>query len=270
MLRFVAFLFTALAICDGFHAPSSHADSRHTLMMKLEYRNAKAADLEAISSLCSEAFDGPFQWHQAIAKQRSINEYKAQLSDRLTNMVNRDAKHAMVVAVDGSDGVVGFLEVGMLPSPLATDAVIATSDTTTTIAATAATDATAVTTVTDVTAATAFVDDSLPRDQASIWEQVLPLRREEVPFLGNVAVDPLYRRQGIGAKLVRVGMKVAEKWGDNELWVAVEARNAPAIRMYQKLSFSLEINEEDQINRSLRRPARLFMRRLVAGSTSTF
>jgi len=236
-----------MEVCDGFVATRPRRPTlQSALSMNLVYRNVKTADMDAVASLCSEAFDGPFAWHQALAKQQSVKEYKAQLSDRLTNMVQRDAKHAMVVALDGSE-VVGFLEVGMLPSPLAND------------------DDDAI----DIAAA----DATPPR---SVWEEVAEesrVSRAEVPFLGNVAVAPSHRRQGIGARLVRVGMKVAEKWGDNELWVAVEARNAPAISMYQKLAFQVKVNEEDQINRSMRRPPRLFMRRMAAtdsagGSTS--
>jgi len=242
-----AFLWAKMEVCEGFvAAPPRRPTLQSAMSMNLVYRNVKTADMDAVASLCSEAFDGPFAWHQALAKQQSVKEYKAQLSDRLTNMVQRDAKHAMVVALDGSE-VVGFLEVGMLPSPLANDD--------------------------DDAIVTSAADATPPR---SVWEEAAEesrVSRAEVPFLGNVAVAPSHRRQGIGARLVRVGMKVAEKWGDNELWVAVEARNAPAISMYQKLAFQVKVNEEDQINRSMRRPPRLFMRRMAAsdsagGSTS--
>jgi predicted N-acetyltransferase YhbS len=34
-------------------------------------------------------------------------------------------------------------------------------------------------------------------------------KREEVPYLGNVAVNNNYRRKGVGMKLIRVGLKVS-------------------------------------------------------------
>ena len=39
--------------------------------------------------------------------------------------------------------------------------------------------------------------------------------REEKPYIGNVAVDESCRRLGYGSKLIRIAMKVAEKWKDD-------------------------------------------------------
>ena len=90
--------------------------------MKLEYRNARDSDIASISELCSESFDGPFQWHQQIQKLQSIDSFKVQLKDRLTNLVAKGVKHTMIVAIDSERSekyaVVGFLEVGLLPSPI--------------------------------------------------------------------------------------------------------------------------------------------------------
>lgn len=90
--------------------------------MKLEYRNAKISDIGSISELCSESFDGPFQWHQQIQRLQSIDSFKVQLTDRLNNLVSKGVKHCMIVAVDGEkpekSSIVGFLEVGLLPSPI--------------------------------------------------------------------------------------------------------------------------------------------------------
>ena len=97
-------------------------DHMSNLKMKLEYRNAKDSDIASISELCSESFDGPFQWHQQIQKIQSIDSFKVQLKDRLTNLVAKGVKHSMIVAIDSEQSekyaVVGFLEVGLLPSPI--------------------------------------------------------------------------------------------------------------------------------------------------------
>lgn len=60
-------------------------------------------------------------------------------------------------------------------------------------------------------------------------------------------------------KLVRIGLKVAEKWGDDKLFVVVESDNSAALRMYEKLKFSLVLKEEDNINRRMDRVPRVFM-----------
>ena len=90
--------------------------------MKLEYRNAKSSDIDSISELCSESFDGPFQWHQQIQRLQSVDAFKVQLKDRLNNLVAKGVKHCMIVAIDSEqsekNSVVGFLEVGLLPSPI--------------------------------------------------------------------------------------------------------------------------------------------------------
>jgi hypothetical protein len=110
-----------------FHHVTSYGNqhrycNQRNLVMKLEYRNAKISDIGSISELCSESFDGPFQWHQQIQRLQSIESFKVQLTDRLKNLVSKGVKHCMIVAVDGEkpekSSIVGFLEVGLLPSPL--------------------------------------------------------------------------------------------------------------------------------------------------------
>ena len=121
-------IVSLLEISLAFHRKSINNDAsvRHSckrnLAMKLEYRNAKESDIPSISELCSESFDGPFQWHQQIQKLQSIDAFRVQLKDRLTNLVAKGVKHTMIVAIDNEQpekyAVVGFLEVGLLPSPI--------------------------------------------------------------------------------------------------------------------------------------------------------
>lgn len=68
-----------------------------------------------------------------------------------------------------------------------------------------------------------------------------------------------YRRQGVGMKLVRIGLKIAEKWDYNKLYVAVESNNSNAINMYNKLNFVCVMKEEDNINRKIDRVPRIFL-----------
>ena len=172
--------------------------------MKIDYRNAQISDIESIAALCAEIFDGPFPWHQPLARTKSIGEYKTQFNDRLLRLVDGGIKHAMIVAVDEdnsdeakSSHVIGFLEVGMLPCPVEPNVVSEQQPISNTIASTSS---------------------------ESIWEDVAKAqsqastRRNDVPYLGNVAVLETYRRQGVGQKLVRIGIKIAEKWKENDVW----------------------------------------------------
>jgi ribosomal protein S18 acetylase RimI-like enzyme len=234
---------------------------------KIEYRNAKVNDIEAIAELCSDVFDGPFEWHQQIQRVRSVNDYKSQLQDRFTRLVNGGVKHSMIVAALGSSAkIVGFLEVGMLPAPVDVnvDAGVEALD-----GSSGAGGADDVDSGDSGDSSSGGAVDST--GSGSIWEQATEdadrvrneqtkaSSRQDVPYLGNVAVATDSRRQGIGRRLVRIGMKVAEKWGDKQLCVAVDASNKPAILMYEKLKFSCVLNEEELITRSAKRPPRLFM-----------
>lgn len=68
-------------------------------------------------------------------------------------------------------------------------------------------------------------------------------------------------RQGIGTKLVLIGCKVAAKWNETEVYVAVDVDNVEAIRLYEKLNFETQLDERDNIFFSSRKKPRLFMRR---------
>ena len=171
--------------------------------MKIEYRNAQEQDLEGMATLCADIFDGPFPWHQPLARTKSIQEYKTQFSDRLLRLVDGGIKHAMIVAVteEQSTNIIGFLEVGMLPSPIEPNVVH------------------------EQPISNTITSSSSSSSSESIWEDVAKAqsqgsnsRRSDVPYLGNVAVQETYRRQGVGQKLVRIGMKIAQKWKENDVW----------------------------------------------------
>ena len=75
---------------------------------KVLFRNLRRADLAATGELC----------RRGLAAEAGIG---VELEDRFERLVSQGLKHAMVVAVDPqSDAVVGFLEVGTLPSPVPT------------------------------------------------------------------------------------------------------------------------------------------------------
>ena len=92
-----------------------------SLATALEYRNVKEDDLESIAILCSTSFDGPFAWYQLFEKAKSEELSKIAVRNRFYNFVRKGAKHAMIVATSTSgdtNEIVGFVEIGQLPSPL--------------------------------------------------------------------------------------------------------------------------------------------------------
>jgi hypothetical protein len=123
----------ATAFQDSFRGSIGNFYKQRDLFMKVEYRNAKITDISSISELCSATFDGPFQWHQQIQRLQSVENFKLQLTDRLNNLVSKGIKHCMIVAVDtekpAKSSVVGFLEIGLLPSPTLANEPTTISDT---------------------------------------------------------------------------------------------------------------------------------------------
>lgn len=58
------------------------------------------------------------------------------------------------------------------------------------------------------------------------------------PLMSNVAVSREYRRKGIAEKLVKEAERISRKeWGYNQVFLYVEERNVPAVRLYQKLGY---------------------------------
>ena len=134
----------------------------------------------------------------------------------------------MVVAEDaGTKEIIGFVEIGTMPSPV------------------------------------------MLRTE---WEGNIIESYAETPYMGNVCVDEGYRRQGsycmlylfllsfkdimkvysslllikgIAYRLVSIGNKVALKWGDRNIFVAVKKGNLAACRLYEKLGYELCLDESE-------------------------
>lgn len=58
------------------------------------------------------------------------------------------------------------------------------------------------------------------------------------PLMSNLAIGQNYRRKGLAEDLVRAAEKIARKeWGYDECYLYVEKRNAPAVKLYQKMGY---------------------------------
>eukprot|EP01038_Epipyxis_sp_PR26KG_P009411 gene9411-12674_t len=209
----------------------------------IEYRNLQIKDINEVAELCCEVFDGPYEWHQLIQKKMRIETLKSELSDRYYNMIKKGKKHAMIVSIQ-SENVIGFMEVGMLPNPIKEKE----KDLNMTITA------------------------SVWFDEKNNQFKTVQL---DVPYLGNVAVNKNYRRKGIASSMIRIGLKIVEKWNDESLYVAVDYNNDNAIKLYQKLNFEIILNETNYGNNNNNnnnniksrnnneKIPRLYMRRLI-------
>lgn len=230
--------------------------SRQNLQTSLDYsyRNMKGDDIDKVSQLCVDIFEGPFNAFQFIQKISAVNNFKAQLLDRYKTYVLSGAKHSMVVCVDddasADDDIIGFVEIGMLPRPATVnditkkvkeDMVVSSLD-----------DRAEVTNDISKAIAEAMVGEEGPSISNT----------DEAPYLGNVAVSRDHRRKGIGSRLVRVGMRVAEKWNETDLFVAVDASNRDALLMYDKMNFEQVFDERSLIYGSRKDP-RLFLKKEV-------
>ena len=114
----------------------------------------------------------------------------------------------------------------------------------------------------------------------SEWNGVETESRPEMPYLANVAVGTNYRRQKIGSKLVKLAMKISEKWcepddTDPALYLAVDVDNDAAVNMYDKLDFDRIIDETEKSDApykdkegNVRRKPRLYFRKLLDSSAN--
>ena len=205
-------------------------------MMKgsIDYRNLKEVDIKSTAELCSNVFDGPFGLFQEFERKKSIDMFKNQLEKRKLDYVNEGHQHAMFIAVKKeTEKTVGFLEIGLLPNPV--------------------------------------LINSKQNDGLNLTSE-----SNNVPYLGNVAIDSTERRKGIATTLIKIGMiitynyyliniyestglRAAEKWNEKRVYVAVDYDNKEAINLYQKLNFSIVLDETLLISRSKLKKPRLFM-----------
>lgn len=98
----------------------------------ISYRNAREQDLPRVARLVSDTFSGPYALHQLLQKEKDYKSSLEQFNDRYDKFIlQRRKKHAMVVSVhdplastNSSDvaaavtDLCGFLELGVLPSPV--------------------------------------------------------------------------------------------------------------------------------------------------------
>lgn len=274
----VIFVYLCLGISQSFIAQHTNHEVRNYCLsslpssddLKLKVRNAQIRDLEKISILCSYTFEpdlSDFPWFGGNKRKQSISNYFNQLYERKIRYVEKGLKHSMLVAVlntysdsdQDQDQIVGFTEVGMLPSPLGPIEVDSSCEETA-VNVDSNIDIDAREEIDDIHDKKDNCNDDIDADQKN--------ENNDVPYLGNVAVDSRMRRKGIATKLIRVASRVAEKWNDansvdkSMIYATVECSNNDAMKLYEKLGFSVVLDERDLISRRQREP-RLFMRRML-------
>lgn len=226
----VAFKPSSLSLKHKYH---------DNIIMKIDYRNLKINDIDSCGVLCAEVFEGPFEgssWFNpspGMKRTKAINGHRMQLKERYEEKLKKGLNHAMVIVNDDdktidnysdiNDGIVAFMEVGMLPSPIP------------------------------------IIKE---------WQGNSVETFEDVPYIGNLIVSPGCRRRGIANKLIRIALKVTEKWNFEYLYLAVDIDNIEALNLYAKVGFEVILDERDLISRSITRTARLYMRKAASISPS--
>jgi len=69
------------------------------------------------------------------------------------------------------------------------------------------------------------------------------IARVEFGYVGHIisiAVDPEWRRRGVGTLLMIKVMERLKRYGCESVYLEVRTSNEPAIRMYEKLGFRIE------------------------------
>lgn len=65
------------------------------------------------------------------------------------------------------------------------------------------------------------------------------------PLMSNLAVGKKFRRKGIAEDLVKATEELALKeWGFDECYLYVEKRNAPALKLYKKLGYKVQWEDD--------------------------
>lgn len=69
--------------------------------------------------------------------------------------------------------------------------------------------------------------------------------QQSAPLMSNLAIARQYRRRGLAERLVENVEEIARKqWGYNHMFLYVEGRNRPAIRLYKKLGYSVSWRDD--------------------------
>mmetsp|Transcript_26737 Transcript_26737/g.39546 ORF Transcript_26737/g.39546 Transcript_26737/m.39546 type:complete len:220 (-) Transcript_26737:447-1106(-) len=90
--------------------------------IQLNYRTAKVVDLPGIAKLLTKTFEDDIPSWNILQSKIVENKYEKQLRKRMKELVQSPGvHHALVVAcTNDTNQIAGFMELGTMPSPLAT------------------------------------------------------------------------------------------------------------------------------------------------------
>lgn len=81
------------------------------------------------------------------------------------------------------------------------------------------------------------------RTQELLWGKQEQEEEEEEEFVGhimNLAIDPAYRRKGLGSELLTKGLEYLQQLGAQTVELEVRVGNEAAIKLYQKFGFVIK------------------------------
>lgn len=199
----------------------------------LAFRAPKPSDVEAISDLLVDCFETELKWFEFPERESRRKRYRDMLQKsflrKLEAAESNDGGPAslsfMLMVESAKDNqIVGFVQLGQLPSPPGF---------------------TTTTTTTDVDG-----DDDRPTgtdpDQEPVTWNGIPVeitqQAPDVPYIANLCVLPSCRKSGIGKKMVDISLRwLDKKQGENndnpKVFIAVDSDNFLAKRFYERIGF---------------------------------
>ncbi len=79
------------------------------------------------------------------------------------------------------------------------------------------------------------------------------------PYISNLAVDPVHRREGIAQRLLLACERTVESWGESDLYLHVLESNTAARRLYAKAGYQIQEADSLWISTFLGQPRRLLL-----------
>ena len=169
--------------------------------------------MKQIAGMLSAAFDNK---PNPLVRWYSVWNYEEQLKERLVRLVEMGKDHSMLIAskpdmtpptlsnmdkVEMPHHMCGFIELGLLPLP-------------------------------ENRVPTASNEEDDDEELTLIFEST-----DRLPTIGNLVVDEMWRKRGVGTALLGEAVRTAREWGYPIVICAVNPHNTPAVKLYEKNGF---------------------------------
>ena len=137
MSRFVLLLPGVLFLSYSAKAFSVSYSQNSNIHQRIQYRKATSADIPSISQLLMDVFEDDVPKWNFLERNKLYSKYQTSLARRMDTLVKNGAQHISLVATTAAEAalpdkeesatveesadcerIIGYMELGMLPSPL--------------------------------------------------------------------------------------------------------------------------------------------------------